>query len=158
MERIQSRKEKLDESLMALDELRYGEKKASKKELRDGEAAVNKAKQQTAAALAAVTGEDMKMSVDLYTKQLDRQATLAAASIRSTASEGLTAAKRAELADKAADNVRAKLKETPGAQYRTTEAEFNRLVDVELNRLLAAAGGTSATSGSGQKVLKFGDI
>ena len=146
MNRIQDRKDKLDEAVMALDELRYGEKKASKKELRDGEAAVNKAKQQTAAALAAVTGEDMKMAVDLYTKQLDRQATLAAASIRSTASEGLTAAKRAELADKAADNVRAKLKETPGAQYRTTEAEFNRLVDLELNRLLAAAGGASATS------------
>lgn len=158
MNRIQERKDKLDEAVIALDELRYGEKKASKKELRDAEAAVNKAKQQTAAALAAVTGEDMKMSVDLYTKQLDRQATLAAANIRSTASEGLTAAKRAELADKAADNVRAKLKETPGAQYRTTEAEFNRLVDAELNRLLAAAGGTSATSGSGQKVLKFGDI
>jgi hypothetical protein len=156
MNRIQDRKEKLDESIMALDELRYGDKKANKKELREAEAGLNKAKQQTAAALAAVTGEDMKMAVDLYTKQLDRQATLAAASMRATSGERgeLTQAKRAELADKAADNVRARLKDTPGAQFKTTDAEFNRLVDAELNRLLAAAGATSG--GSAVDLSKWG--
>jgi hypothetical protein len=98
MERIQSRKEKLDESLMALDELRYGDKKASKKELRDAEAAVNKAKQQTATALAAVTGKEADVAVDLYTKNLDRQATLAAASMRSATTGTSKAVKDAEAA------------------------------------------------------------
>jgi hypothetical protein len=98
MERIQSRKEKLDESLMALDELRYGDKKASKKELRDAEAAVNKAKQQTATALAAVTGKEADVAVDMYTKQLDRQATLTAASMRAATTGTSKAVKDAEAA------------------------------------------------------------
>jgi hypothetical protein len=84
MERIQSRKEKLDESIAALDELRYSTAKVDKKELREREAAVNKAKQQTATALAAVTGEEAKVAVDMYTNQLNRQATLAAASMRAS--------------------------------------------------------------------------
>jgi hypothetical protein len=98
MERIQNRKEKLDESLMALDELRYGDKKASKKELRDAEAAVNKAKQQTATALAAVTGKEADVAVDMYTKQLDRQATLTAASMRAATTGTSKAVKDAEAA------------------------------------------------------------
>ena len=90
MERIQSRKDKLDEAVVALDELRYGDKKASKKDLRDAEAAVNKAKQQTATALAAVTGKEAEVAVDMYTKQLDRQATLAAASMRASGGAGVS--------------------------------------------------------------------
>jgi hypothetical protein len=84
MERIQNRKEKLDESIMALDELRYSTAKVDKKELRDREAAVNKARQATITALAAVTGKEAETAVDMYTKDLDRKATLAAASMRAS--------------------------------------------------------------------------
>jgi hypothetical protein len=148
MNRIQERKKELDASIMALDELRYGDEKASKKELREREAAVNKAKQQTATALAAVTGEDMKTSVDLYTKQLDRQTTLAAAQARSTASGGLTAAKRAELADKANDNVTQTLAKDMklNMEVMRNPARREQLIQQEFQRLLNAAGGTSATS------------
>jgi hypothetical protein len=101
MERIQSRREKLDEAIMELDELRYGEKKASKKEIREAEAKVNEAKRATAAAGAVFTGKEFEVAVDLYTKQKDREATMAAASIRaanSGAGEGSKAIKEAEAA------------------------------------------------------------
>ena len=160
MNRIQERKEKLDESIMALDELRYGDKKASKKELREAEANRDKAKQQTAAALAAVTGEDMKMSVDLYTKQLDRQATLAAASMRSSKEDGLTANQKAAIRDKAVDNVKQRLEKDFSlmSQIRKNPELRDQLIQKEIDLLMGAASGAGATSGSGQKVLNFSDI
>lgn len=146
MNRIQERKDKLDEAVMALDELRYGDKKANKKELRDAEAAVNKAKQQTAAALAAVTGEDMKMSVDLYTKQLDRQATLAAASMRSSKEDGLTANQKAAIRDKAVDNVKQRLEKDFSlmSQIRKNPELRDQLIQKEIDLLMGVASGASA--------------
>ena len=146
MERIQSRKDKLDESLMALDELRYGDKKASKKDLRDAEAAVNKAKQQTATALAAVTGEEAKVAVDMYTKQLDRQATLAAASMRSSKEDGLTANQKAAIRDKAVDNVKQRLEKDFSlmGQVRKNPAMRDQLVQQEIDLLMGASSGASA--------------
>jgi hypothetical protein len=160
MERIQSRKDKLDEAVMALDELRYGDKKASKKELRDAEAAVNKAKQQTATALAAVTGEEAKVAVDMYTKQLDRQATLAAASMRSSKEDGLTANQKAMIRDKAVDNVKQRLEKDFSlmGEVRKNPAKRDQLIQQEIDLLMGAASGAGAASGSGQKVINFSDI
>jgi hypothetical protein len=146
MGRIQSRKEKLDESIMALDELRYGDKKASKKDLRDAEAAVNKAKQQTATALAAVTGKEADVAVDMYTKQLDRRATLAAASMRSSKEDGLTANQRAMIRDKAVDNVTAELAKNMklAMQVQRTPGLRDELIQKQINLLMGASSGASA--------------
>lgn len=158
MNRIQERKDKLDEAVMALDELRYGDKKASKKELREGEAAVNKAKQQTATALAAVTGKEAEVAVDMYTKQLDRQTTLAAAQVRSTASGGLTAAKRAELADKANDNVTATLAKDMklNMEVMRNPARREQLIQQEFQRLLNAAGAEGTGTASAPDLTLWG--
>ena len=136
MERIQNRKDKLDEAVMALDELRYGEKKASKKELRDAEAAVNKAKQATATALAAVTGKEAETAVELYTKNLDRQATLAAASMRAATTGTSKAVKDAEAAfakDPAALAIKKQLESPIVANNPTKKAE----AEAKLQRIRA---------------------
>lgn len=137
MNRIQERKDKLDEAVVALDELRYGDKKASKKELRDAEAAVSKAKQQTSAALAAVTGKEAEVAVDMYTKQLDRQATLAAASMRSAGGAGgenklITAAEAAFQRDPEAAAIRKRL-ENPIGTINTAKAnaDLARLREIQ---------------------------
>jgi hypothetical protein len=160
MNRIQDRKEKLDESMIALDELRYSTAKVDKKDLRDAEAAYKKAKQQTATALAAVTGKEADVAVDMYTKQQDARSRENVARIAAggAGGVGLTPAKRADLADKANDNVTAELAKnmTLNMEVMKNPARRQQLVQTEFQRLLDAAGATSATSD--QKVLKFGDI
>jgi len=157
MERIQSRKEKLDESLMALDELRYGDKKASKKDLRDAEAAVNKAKQQTATALAAVTGEEAKVAVDMYTKNLDRQATLAAASMRSSKEDGLTANQKAAIRDKAVDNVKQRLEKDFSlmGEVRKNPAKRDQLIQKEIDLLMGTQSTLGGATGAAPTRIRF---
>jgi hypothetical protein len=129
MNRIQDRKEKLDESMIALDELRYGDKKASKKELRDAEAAVNKAAQQTATALAAVTGKEADVAVDMYTKQQDARSRENVARIAAGGAGGvggdsklITAAEAAFQRDPEAAAIRKRLENPIGTLNKTKEA------------------------------------
>jgi hypothetical protein len=129
MNRIQDRKEKLDESMIALDELRYGDKKASKKELRDAEAAVNKAAQQTATALAAVTGKEADVAVDMYTKQQDARSRENVARIAASGAGGvggdsklITAAEAAFQRDPEAAAIRRRLENPIGTLNKTKEA------------------------------------
>jgi hypothetical protein len=129
MNRIQDRKEKLDESMIALDELRYGDKKASKKDLRDAEAAYNKAKQQTATALAAVTGKEADVAVDMYTKQQDARSRENVARIAAGGAGGvggdsklITAAEAAFQRDPEAAAIRKRLENPIGTLNKTKEA------------------------------------
>jgi hypothetical protein len=156
MERIQSRKEKLDESIAALDELRYSTAKVDKKELREREAAVNKAKQQTATALAAVTGEEAKVAVDMYTNQLNRQATLAAASMRASGgagvSKGVKDAEAAFARDPQALAIKKQLENPIVANNRTkreTAENQLRLIRADKYRLFGATLETDTAGATG---------
>jgi hypothetical protein len=157
MERIQSRKEKLDESIAALDELRYSTAKVGKKELREREAAVNKAKQQTATALAAVTGEEAKVAVDMYTKNLDRQATLAAASMRSSKEDGLTANQKAAIRDKAVDNVKQRLEKDFSlmGEVRKNPAKRDQLIQKEIDLLMGTQSTLGGATGAAPTRIRF---
>jgi hypothetical protein len=79
MERIQSRKEKLDESIARLDELRFSTTKADKAEVRSAMNGVNTAKTALGNAMAGVLGEEGKIAADAYTSQETRKATYASA-------------------------------------------------------------------------------
>jgi hypothetical protein len=79
MERIQSRKEKLDESIARLDELRFSTTKADKAEVRSAMNGVNTAKTALGNALSGVLGEEGKIAADAYTSQETRKATYASA-------------------------------------------------------------------------------
>jgi hypothetical protein len=77
MERIQSRKEKLDESIARLDELRFSGRKADKAEVRNAVNNVNTAKTALGTSLSSLLGEDAKIAADAYTSQETRKATYA---------------------------------------------------------------------------------
>jgi hypothetical protein len=79
MERIQSRKEKLDESIARLDELRFSTTKADKAEVRSAMNGVNTAKTALGNAMAGVLGEEGKIAADAYASQETRKATYASA-------------------------------------------------------------------------------
>jgi hypothetical protein len=79
MERIQSRKEKLDESIARLDELRFSTTKADKAEVRNAVNNVNTAKTALGTSLSSLLGEEGKMAADAYTSQETRKATYASA-------------------------------------------------------------------------------
>jgi hypothetical protein len=79
MERIQSRKEKLDESIATLDELRFSGRKADKAEVRNAVNNVNTAKTALGTSLSSLLGEEGKMAADAYTSQETRKATYASA-------------------------------------------------------------------------------
>ena len=142
MNRIQDRKEKLDESMIALDELRYGDKKASKKDLRDAEAAYNKAKQQTATALAAVTGKEADVAVDMYTKQQDARSRENVARIAAGGAGGvggdsklITAAEAAFQRDPEAAAIRRRLENPIGTLNKTKEAnDLARLRQIQADK------------------------
>jgi hypothetical protein len=160
MERIQSRKEKLDESIAALDELRYSTAKVDKKELREREAAVNKAKQQTATALAAVTGEEAKVAVDMYTNQLNRQANLAAASMRASGSGAGGGNKWTDLT--AAQQMDARNKATTawgnlsGTERLKANKEVGREAWIENQAKYLATGASGAAAATGSNSDPFG--
>jgi hypothetical protein len=126
MNRIQDRKEKLDESMIALDELRYSTAKVDKKELRDAEAAYKKAKQQTATALAAVTGKEADVAVDMYTKQQDARSRENVARIAAGGAGGdsklIAAAEAAFQRDPEAAAIRKRLENPIGTLNKTKEA------------------------------------
>jgi hypothetical protein len=129
MNRIQDRKEKLDESMIALDELRYSTAKVDKKDLRDAEAAYKKAKQQTATALAAVTGKEADVAVDMYTKQQDARSRENVARIAAGGAGGvggdsklITAAEAAFQRDPEAAAIRRRLENPIGTLNKTKEA------------------------------------
>ena len=142
MNRIQDRKEKLDESMIALDELRYGDKKASKKDLRDAEAAYNKAKQQTATALAAVTGKEADVAVDMYTKQQHARSRENVARIAAGGAGGvggdsklITAAEAAFQRDPEAAAIRRRLENPIGTLNKTKEAnDLARLRQIQADK------------------------
>jgi hypothetical protein len=96
----------------------------------------------------------------MYTKQQDARSRENVARIAASGAGGvgLTPAKRADLADKANDNVTAELAKNMrlNMEVMKNPARRQQLVQTEFQRLLDAAGATSATSD--QKVLKFGDI
>jgi hypothetical protein len=79
MERIQSRKEKLDESIATLDELRFSGRKADKAEVRNAVNNVNTAKTALGTSLSSLLGEEGKMAADAYASQETRKATYASA-------------------------------------------------------------------------------
>jgi hypothetical protein len=126
MNRIQDRKEKLDESMIALDELRYSTAKVDKKDLRDAEAAYKKAKQQTATALAAVTGKEADVAVDMYTKQQDARSRENVARIAAGGAGGdsklIAAAEAAFQRDPEAAAIRRRLENPIGTLNKTKEA------------------------------------
>lgn len=79
MERIQDRKEKLDESIARLDELRFSAEKEDKAAVRNAVNGVNTAKTALGNALAGVLGEEGKIAADAYAGQETRKATYASA-------------------------------------------------------------------------------
>jgi hypothetical protein len=142
MNRIQDRKEKLDESMIALDELRYSTTKVDKKDLRDAEAAYNKAKQQTATALAAVTGKEADVAVDMYTKQQDARSRENVARIAAGGAGGvggdsklITAAEAAFQRDPEAAAIRRRLENPIGTLNKTKEAnDLARLRQIQADK------------------------
>ena len=140
MEKLDAKRDKLDEAFMNLYDIRRGEKVANKKEIRAAEMAVENAKVDSAQAMANITGKktdnavaDFRKGVDAYTaaqeKQLDREsneyrtqlttdATLNAAILSAAKSQGLTEKDLIGMRQKAQTLVQQRIKDTPGLAQR----------------------------------------
>ena len=173
MDKIDTKRTKLDEAFMNLYDIRRGEKVANKKELRAAENALETAKADSAKTMADVTGKlfdadraDARAGVDAYVKSLEgtadrasrekvanigASATMSAAQAKAANSLGLTAAQRST-AWNAARTAALKAFENPVTANElkkkgyTTDSYMNKLFEDQLRKV--SGGGQDAAGGA----------
>jgi hypothetical protein len=164
MDKIDTKRTKLDEAFMNLYDIRRGEKVANKKELRAAETAFESAKVDSAQAMASLTGEETKSNmanwtagVNAYAKNLEstadnasreriaassNAATIAAAQYKANT---LTEYQKSQLRNQAATEVDKMLAKNIQLQMQAAEDPSIRdgMIDKAYRERINAAGGDS---------------
>ena len=95
MDKIDTKRTKLDEAFMNLYDIRRGETVANKKELRSAETAFESAKVESAQALANITGEETKTNLTSFSKGIDAYLTSKENGLNRASSERIASASNA---------------------------------------------------------------